>query len=97
MLLAYLEIRDGGILHAKRTLEWKITTVNLAGCILFGVSTIGGYVLPSTGDALDLALANAGTALGALCFLAGALMSLPEAAEPRRGTDVEPAPRTRST
>ena len=95
-VLAYLEIRDGGILHAKRTLEWKITTVNLAGCILFGVSTIGGYVLPSTGDALDLAVANAGTALGALCFLAGALLSLPEAAEPRRGADVEPAPRTRS-
>ena len=92
-LLAYLEVRGGGVLHAKRTLEWKIATVNFAGCILFGLSTVGGYVLPSTGDALDLAIANAGTALGALCFLIGALMLLPEAAQPRREADAGPAPR----
>ena len=92
-LLTYLEVRGGGIRHAKRTLEWKIATVNFAGCILFGLSTVGGYVLPSTGDALDLAIANAGTALGALCFLIGALMLLPEAAQPRREADAGPAPR----
>jgi hypothetical protein len=92
-LLAYLEVRGGGIVHARRTLEWKIATVNFAGCILFGVSTVGGYVLPSTGDALNLAIANAGTALGALCFLIGALMLLPEAAQPQRGADAGPAPR----
>ena len=42
-----------GILRATRTLEWRIAIVNLAGCVLFVISTIGGYVLPSTGDALE--------------------------------------------
>ena len=40
--------------HLRGTREWKIAVVNLAGCVLFGISTVGGYVLPSTGDALDL-------------------------------------------
>ena len=71
-LIAYLAVR-----HARPTREWKIAIVNFAGCVFFGISTIGGYVLPSTGDELDLAAANAGTALGALCFLIGALMLLP--------------------
>jgi hypothetical protein len=68
-------------LHAVRDLrgtrDYRIAVVNFAGCVLFGISTIGGYVLPSTGDALNLLAANAGTALGALCFLIGALMLLP--------------------
>ncbi|MET0823080.1 MAG: hypothetical protein ABWY79_01875 [Solirubrobacterales bacterium] len=83
-LLAYLEVRGGGILRAERNLEWKIATVNLLGCILFMVSAIAGYVVPSTGDVLDLAAANLATALGALCFLVGAVLLLPESA------DVEP-------
>ena len=45
-LLAYLEVRDGGIFSAKRTLEWKISTVNFAGCILFGISAIAGVHRP---------------------------------------------------
>jgi hypothetical protein len=48
--------------------------VNLAGCILFGIAAIASYVVPDTGSILDLAAANWSTALGALCFLAGALM-----------------------
>ena len=60
-VLAYLEVRDGGLLVAKRTLEWKIVVVNLAGCILFGVSAVAGYIVPETGDVLDLAAANAVT------------------------------------
>ena len=38
---------------------------------------------PSTGDLLSAALANGGTFLGALGFLAGAALLLPEAAWPR--------------
>jgi hypothetical protein len=63
-LLAYREVRD------------RSTTVNLAGCVLFMLSTLGGYVVPETGDAFNLAVANAGTSLGALCFLTGALWLL---------------------
>ncbi len=77
-LLAYLEVRDGGMLSAARTLEWRISTVNFAGCILFGISAIAGYIVPETGDVLDLAAANVTTSLGALCFLIGSLLLLTE-------------------
>ncbi len=74
--------------HLRGTRDYRIAVINFAGCVLFGISTIGGYVLPSSGDALNLLAANAGTALGALCFLIGALMLLP-----RRGASAQPAPR----
>jgi hypothetical protein len=57
--------------------EWKAAAVNLAGCLLFGVSAVASYVVPSTGSMLDLAAANWSTALGALCFFIGALLIWP--------------------
>jgi hypothetical protein len=51
------------------------------GCIAFGISAVAAYVTPSTGSALDLARANSFTALGALCFLIGAVLLLPEGAD----------------
>ena len=51
--------------------------MNLAGCVLFGISAIASYIVPSSGSVLDLAAANWTTALGALCFLVGALMLRP--------------------
>ena len=76
-LLAYHEVRNrrGGV--ARRTLEWKIAAINLAGCVFFAISTIASYVVPSTGDVLALGAANFTTALGALCFLIGAVLLLP--------------------
>jgi hypothetical protein len=53
---------------------WVMAAVNLVGCVLFGVSAIASYVVPSTGSVLALAPANWTTALGALCFLIGALL-----------------------
>jgi hypothetical protein len=57
--------------------EYTMATVNLAGCVLFGISAVASYIVPSTGSVLDLAAANWCTALGALCFFIGALMLLP--------------------
>jgi hypothetical protein len=57
--------------------EARMATVNLAGCVLFGISAIASYVVPSSGSVLDLAAANWSTALGALCFFIGSLMLLP--------------------
>jgi hypothetical protein len=48
--------------------------VNLAGCVFFGIAAVASYIVPDTGSILDLAAANWNTALGAACFLAGALM-----------------------
>lgn len=79
-LLAYREVRDGGLRKARRTREWKISTINLAGCILFGISAIAGWIVPKTGNVLDLAAANVTTSLGALCFLVGAVLLLPAGA-----------------
>jgi hypothetical protein len=55
--------------------------VNFVGCVAFGISAIAAYVVPSTGDALDLAGANVFTSLGALCFLIGAILLLPQDSE----------------
>lgn len=62
---------------SHRTRDWWIAVINLAGSVAFGISAVASYVVPSTGSAIDLAAANAWTALGALCFLVGALMLLP--------------------
>ena len=72
-VIAYRAVRD-----RRHTRAWRIDAVNLLGCVLFMVSAIAGYVVPETGDVLDLAAANLTTALGAVCFLIGALMLLPD-------------------
>ena len=54
-----------------------MAVVNLMGCVLFGISAVASYIVPSRGSILDLAAANWTTALGALCFLIGALLLLP--------------------
>ena len=61
----------------RRDRNWTMAAVNLAGCVLFMVSAVASYVVPSSGSVLDLAAANWSTAVGAACFLIGALMLLP--------------------
>ena len=56
--------------------EWRMAAVNLVGCVLFGLSAVASYVVPSSGSVLALAAANWTTSLGAACFFAGALMML---------------------
>jgi hypothetical protein len=63
--------------RAARGPELTMAKVNLAGCVLFGISAVASYFVPSTGTVLDLAAANWCTALGALCFFVGSLMLLP--------------------
>src|SRR3954453_21338765 len=55
---------------------WWEPSVNLLGCLLFGLSAVAGYVVPAKGSLLDLAAANWSTALGAACFAACALATL---------------------
>jgi hypothetical protein len=79
--LAYVEVCGRPACRPRWTLDWWIAAVNLLGCIAFGISAVAAYVTPSTGSALDLARANSFTALGALCFLIGAVLLLPEGAD----------------
>lgn len=73
--LAYRVASRGRPSRGQR--EWRMAAVNLAGCVFFGISAIASYIVPSSGSVLDLAAANWTTALGALCFLIGALLLLP--------------------
>jgi uncharacterized membrane protein len=86
-LLAFLAVRGGAAVGGEGGRVRRIAEVNLLGCLLFMVSAIAGYVVPATGDVLDLAAANVSTALGALCFLIGAILLLPGPADD--GTSVD--------
>jgi hypothetical protein len=88
--LAYVEVCGGPACRPRRSLEWRIAAVNLGGCVAFGISAVASYVLPATGDVLALAAANSFTALGALCFLVGAVLLLPESATPASAAPPSP-------
>ena len=60
-----------------RRADWRIAWLNMIGSIAFMASAVGAYVLPKTGSAVDLTLADRGTLLGAVCFFAGALLMIP--------------------
>jgi len=59
------------------SLQWRIAWVNMLGSVLFMASALASYVLPSSGDVINLAVDVAGTLLGALCFLVGAALMFP--------------------
>jgi hypothetical protein len=45
------------------------------------VSAVASYVIPATGELRNAAQANLGTLVGAMLFLVGALLLLPERTE----------------
>ncbi|GAA1912609.1 hypothetical protein GCM10009775_01480 [Microbacterium aoyamense] len=65
--------RDG--LWDPQARTWRCTWLNMAGSVFFGISAVGAFVIPSTSDLVSQLWANLGTFLGALCFLAAALLS----------------------
>ena len=85
--LAWGEECHGPFAWRPSDLAWWITLVNLLGSIAFGVSAVASYVKPN-GQIVSLALTNLGTFVGAICFLIGGLMLLPErtAFDPIRAT-----------
>ncbi len=77
--LALAEVCHRWVCFRHRGLSWKIVALNLLGSIAFGVSAIASLTEPATGHPVSAVIANAGTSLGGLCFLAGALLLMPEA------------------
>jgi hypothetical protein len=61
--------------------------LKLAGSIAFGVAAIASLVDPSTQALVNAEIANAGTSLGAVCFLAAALLLPRVAAAERRSRE----------
>jgi hypothetical protein len=78
--LAYAAVRRPWVTWRPRDLNWSVTTLNMVGSIAFGVSAVAAKVL-NTGQLRNAQLANLGTWVGGVCFLAGAILLIPEEAE----------------
>lgn len=93
--LAWFEVCHGWIAWSPRSLGWWITALNLMGSIAFGGSAVAGYIVPATGQIRNVQLSNLGTLIGALCFLVGAVLLLPERTESRTSPEADgPVDRT---
>ncbi len=92
--LAYAEVGHHWISWHPRDTGWQIAALNMLGSIFFGISAIAGWVVPSSGDLLDAALDTSGTFWGAICFLIGAALLLPEARQGSPQTDAGVRQRT---
>ena len=89
--LAWYEACHGWVAWRPRSWSWWITLANLAGSIAFGVSAVAGYINPVTGQVHDAARANTQTLIGAVCFLIGAVLLLPERTQEVSGQVMGPA------
>jgi len=90
-ILAYAEVCGGWMCWRVRSLPWWITALNLLGSVWFGLAALGAIIDPSTQEPVAATLDNLGTALGAVCFFAGALLLVPEARRARPEPAVAPA------
>jgi hypothetical protein len=79
--LAWFEVCHGWTAWRPRSLSWWITLANLVGSVAFGVSAVAGYINPATGQLHNAERSNLGTLVGAVCFLVGALLLMPERTE----------------
>ena len=79
--LAWFETCHGWAAWHPRSWSWWITLANLIGSVAFGVSAVAGYIDPATGQLHNAERSNLGTFIGAVCFLVGALLLLPERTE----------------
>jgi hypothetical protein len=76
--LAWAEVGHGLWSWHPRSLSWRITALNLFGSIAFGASAVAAYVVPASDQPRNVTLMNLGTFVGALAFLVGAVLLLPE-------------------
>ena len=58
-------------------IAWRIAAINMVGSIAFGISAIGAWIVPETGDLNNATVANAFTFIGAVMFFIGAVLLIP--------------------
>jgi len=80
--LVFADVRRPWLTWRPRDLGWVIAMLNMIGSIAFGISAVASRVVTSTDTMRDAQRANLGTFLGALCFLVGALLLIPDQAPP---------------
>lgn len=74
---ALLALDAGRRWWAPRDWGWWVGWLNMLGSILFMLSAIGSFVLPTTGDFVNSVWSDAGTFGGAVCFFLGAGALIP--------------------
>jgi hypothetical protein len=75
---AWNEVVHGSWSWRPHSISWWIAGLNMLGSTAFGVSAVAAFYVPTTGDMLNTRLVNLGTAIGGVCFFAGAVLLLPE-------------------
>jgi len=78
--LAYIEIGHAHWSWKPANISWWVTFINLLGCLGFMLSAMFAFVSPGLPNSLAVSLASAFTLQGAVCFLVGSCLTLPEAA-----------------
>jgi predicted membrane protein len=76
--LAWGEVCHGAWAFRPRDVAWWIVLLNLAGSIAFQISAVAAFVRPATGEVASLPVSNLGTFVGAVGFLVGAYLLVPE-------------------
>ena len=76
--LAWIEVCRSFLCWRSHEFSWWITALNLTGSVAFGISAAAAFVVPTAGSPINITLVNLGTFVGALCFLVGAVLLLPE-------------------
>ena len=72
-VLACVSVRRASA-RRGRSVDWWVAALNLAGSVAFGAAAVAARYVAGTTEETNVALVNAGTCLGALCFLAGAVL-----------------------
>ena len=92
--LAFAEVCHRWFAVQRHSLSWWIVALNMGGSIAFGIAALASYIEPSTSEPVSAAISNIGTAVGALGFLVGAILLIPES---RRSTEESAAESAVST
>ncbi len=82
--MAFIETCHAHWAWKPRTISWWVTFVNLLGCVAFMISAVLAFVPPQGSTVHATILSVAFTLIGAIGFLIGSLLMLPESAAPHR-------------
>lgn len=80
--LVWIEVGHGFFSFKLRNISWQIAILNLIGSVAFGISAVYAFVIPITGEPLNIIIQNLGTFIGGICFLLAAILLLPERTHP---------------
>jgi hypothetical protein len=76
--LVFADVRRPWLNWRPRDLGWAIAMLNMVGSIAFGISAVASHIVANTDTMRDAQRANLGTLLGAVCFLVGAVLLIPD-------------------